>query len=359
MVKKRGQNTWWIRIYTGRDSEGEKTYYHETFYAPLKAMAQERERELTKKLKQQYMGPRTDITTVAHWIDAWMIDIKDTIAPRTYITYEYNARTIKPLIGELGLWSLTSEQLNDVLRGQFDNMQPRSKKNMYSFVHTVINAAIEAKKVPPDALQGFKIPRVPKIHRDTLGREEMRQLITVGSSLRYGLVIRLLILTGARAGEILGLTWDAVDFKACTITINKSIDTKTKELNDRPKTENSRRMIILDKETIDLLQAHQERQKIELHALNVVPLTLEKGLVFKTTTGNPVNYKTVRQTFASCLKKAGLPHMRVHDIRHSVITLLLTEGNSLVNVASLVGQDPNTTTGKYTHLLKKTVAISL
>ncbi len=359
MITKRGNNTWLIRIDLGRGEDGKRKFYHETFYAPIKSMVQERERELRKKLKICHQGPLSEIMTVGQWMDAWMIDVKGTIAPRTYVTYDYNARTIKPLIGSLELWSLTSEQLNDALRGQFADMKPRSKKNMYAFVHTVVQAAIDAKKVPMDALQGFKMPRAQKVHRDTLSRDQMRQLLAAAAPLRYGLVIRLLTLTGARAGEILGLTWDAIDFEAGSITINKSINTRNKEMNDRPKTENSRRSIILDQETMDMFKLQQEKQKAELRALDVVPLNTGKGLVFLTCFGRPADYKTIRQTFALSLKRAGLPHMRIHDIRHSVITLLLTEGNSLVNVASLVGQDVNTTTGKYTHLLKKTVAISL
>ena len=359
MIKKRKENTWWIRIYLGRGPDGKKEFYNETFYAPIKSLAQERERELKKKLKGQPIGPHTNIMTLGQWLDAWMIDIKDSVTTRTYSTYKYNAKRIKPFIKDLNLWTLNSEQLTDVLRGQFENMRPRSKKNMYSFVHTVVQAAIDAKRAPQDALQGFRIPRVPKVHRDTLDREEMQMLVMASDPLRYGLVIRLLILTGARISEILGLTWDAIDFEQGYITINKSINIRTKELNDRPKTENSRRSIVLDQETIDLLKLQQEKQKTELRTLDVVPLSVDKGLVFLTSNGKPVDYSTIWQTLATSLKRAGLAHMRIHDIRHSVITLLLTEGISLVKVASLAGQDVNTTTGQYTHLLKKAVAISL
>ncbi len=230
---------------------------------------------------------------------------------------------------------------------------------MYAFVRMVVRAAICEKKAPIDALQSFQMPREEKVHRDTLSREDMRRLVGATERYRYGLVIRLLVLTGARAGEILGLTWDAVDFATRSVTINKSLNIHTRELNDRPKTENSRRTVILDEETVELLKQQKEKQRAELRALAVTPLNSDTGLVFLTQTGKPVKYSSVQKTFAYCLERAELPHMRIHDLRHSLITLLLLEGTSVLTVASLVGQDPSTTTQKYAHLTKISNAISL
>jgi len=359
MIEKRGSGTWLIRIYIGRNEEGKKKYYNETFYAPLKSLAQDRERELSKQLKNVQAGPKSAIMTIEEQIDDWLGDSKDSLASSTYRTYECYAKALKPVVGHMMLWSLTGDDLNKILRNQFTNHSVRSKHNLYSFLRTVLRSAIDTGRAPQSILLGFKMPKVPRIDRHTLSRQELLYLTESATNYRYGLVIRLLALTGARAGEILGLTWQFIDFDNNSITINKGINLQTRKLNDRPKTENSRRTIILDDVTMGLLKQHYQRIKAERKDQKIVPLRRDDSLVFITQNGKPVAYETIQKTFNSVLKKAGLPHIRVHDLRHSVITVLLTEGNSIMSVAALAGQNVNTTTGKYAHTLKRANALSI
>lgn len=360
MVKKRGPNKWLITIYLGRGADGKKKNYHETFYAPVKILAQEREFELKKQLKSQPAGPAHLAMTLGEFMDTWLRDVQPSLAASTYDTYVYLSQTVKPFIGALHLWTLTAIELSDALRGRFEHMSPRSRRNLYAFTKTVVRAAIDEKRAPQDALIGFKMPKTPRVERETLNREDLSRLIKAVEKYRYGLVIRLLALTGARAGEILGLTWSAVNFNHGSITINKTTNARhTERNNDRPKTENSRRTIFLDAETMCQLRLQKEKQNMEMRCWKAQPIRQDDIRVFLTRNGKPPSYTGIRTIFAKALEQCGLRHMRVHDLRHSVITLLLTEGNSLVNVASLVGQDVNTTTGKYTHLLNKSTAISL
>lgn len=359
MIEKRGSGTWLIRIYIGRGEDGKKKYYNETFYAPLKSLAQDRERELSKQLKITQAGPKSTVMTIGEQIDDWLLDSKDSLSASSYRTYEYYAKTLKPVVGGMMLWSLTGNELNKILRDRFINYSVRSRHNIYSFLRTVLRSAIDSGRAPQSILLGFKMPRVPRKERNTLSRQELFHLSECAADYRYGLAIRLLALTGARAGEILGLTWQLVDFNNNSITINKGINLQTRVLNDRPKTENSRRTIILDDVTMGLLKQHYQKIKAERKDKKIVPLRRDDSLVFVTQNGKPVAYKTIQKTFESALKKAGLPHMRVHDLRHSVITVLLTEGNSIMSVAALAGQNVNTTTGKYAHTLKRASALSV
>jgi len=359
MIEKRGSGTWLIRIYIGRGENGKKKYFNETFYAPIKSLAQERERELSKQLKIAQAGPKSAIMTIEEQIVDWLLDSKDSLARSSYRTYEYYAKTLKPVIGSMMLWSLTGSELNRALRDQFTNHSVRSRHNLYSFLRTVLRSAIDSGRAPQSILLGFKMPKVPRKERNTLSRSELFHLTECAADYRYGLAIRLLALTGCRAGEVLGLTWQLVDFDNNSITINKGINLQTRELNDRPKTENSRRTIILDDVTMGLLKQHYQKIKAEREDPKIVPLRRDASLIFITQNRKPVAYHSIQKTFNSALKKAGLPHMRVHDLRHSVITVLLTEGNSIMSVAALAGQNVNTTTGKYAHTLKKANALSI
>ena len=282
MIKRRSANTSLIHtIYLGRWPDGKKQNYHETFYAPVKVLAQEREWELRKQFKSQPSGPAKVAITLGDFTDIFLRDNQDSLAVSTYDTYCYCARTLKPYIGGLHLWTLTGEQLSDALRGKFDHMRPRSRRNLYTFAKTVVRAAVDEKRAPQDALTGFKIPRMPRVDRETLDRDDLARLVEAVGNFRYGLVIRLLALTGARAGEILGLTWDAIDFEHGSITINKSTNARhTQRTNDRPKTENSRRTIFLDTDTMHKISLHKETQNTEMRYWKVQPIRQDRIRVF-------------------------------------------------------------------------------
>src|SRR5690606_25918844 len=129
------------------------------------------------------------------------------------------------------------------------------------FVRTVVRDAINNRRVPHDALVGFKIPRAHKKDINTLTEDEMKLIINNCSSYKYELVIRLLILTGARAGEVLGLCEDVSDFKKGSITIQRTMNLQTGILKEEPKTSNSYRTSFLDDETTNLLKEHISKNK--------------------------------------------------------------------------------------------------
>lgn len=354
MIRKQGKNSWQIRIYLGRDEKtGKEKFYTETFEAPLKSMAQAREQELKKQF--QKLGPRREIMTLGKWLDEWLEDVKNTITDVTYRGYAKHVKALKPMIEHLNLFDLDAEKLKKALRGRFDHLSPRTQKNILTTLKTAVKAAIDARLAPMDALVGFKNVRVPRKPRPVLDREGLTKLVEAASQYKYGLIIRLLAVTGARLGEILGLTWDMVDFKRGAITIDQAVDLQERKLKGEPKTFNSRRTVFLDEETMRLLAEHRQKQARE----TVRPLKKNESLVFQAPNGRPVKYTAVYKTFHRSLRSAGLPEMRIHDIRHSVVSLLLSEGVPVITVAALVGHNVNTTTSKYAQKTKHSKGLEL
>jgi integrase len=353
MIKNRGKHTWLIQIYLGRDTTGKKKYYYETFHSPTKSLAQQREKELSLKLKSR-TGPK-QVMNFGEYLDVWLQKMKGSVADNTYKTYEYQALRIRPFVKDLQLWTLTGDDLKTALQNNFPVLSPRSINNLYGVARMIVLSAIAAHKAPVDALAGFRTEYDPKKDRPTLNREQLEIFINHTHNYKHGLIVRLLALTGARISEILGLTLNQIDFENGIITIDQAVDIHTRKLKNETKNQNSRRSIILDDETIELLKQH-----INNSTSNIVrPINKNDNLVFQSIDGRPIKYSAVYNTVKRILKQAGFRDMRIHDLRHSAITLLLKEGIPVITVASLAGQDVATTTGKYAQKIKVTKAIEI
>lgn len=343
MIRKRGKNSWEIRIYLGK---GVKPYT-ETFHAPTKSLAQKREQELKQKFNRN--GPRGEIMTLGEHLDDWLISKKRSVTDVSWRTYNKHIRIIRPHLEHLNLWTLDNNTLEAAINKiPLEQYSPRYQKNILDTLKTALRAAIIKKRTPQDILLGLEPVNVPKKERVVLSREEIIELLKVLQDYKHGLVVRVLLVSGARVGEVLGLSWDRVDFIKNSITIDQSIDTQKRRFKTDTKTESAPRTILLDKVTMDMLYQYKQNSKHNV----VRPINREQHLIFHSQDGGPLYYNAVRRTFQRALKKAGLPQMRIHDIRHSVITLLLKEGVPVITVAALVGQQPETTNRVYAHVAR-------
>ncbi len=349
-VKKRGKG-WLISIYLGRDADGKKKYHYETHYAPTKSLAIERERDLEKLLKPIKAGPHKTYMTLGEYMDYFYEKKKKSIRPGSCRTYGSYNRKLKPLIGHLQLWNITYEEIDRILFNELSNLSSRSQKNLYDYTKEVIKDAISTRRVHPDTLLDWENPRQEKKERRIFTDNQLRRLLEIitSNNYRYGLVLYLLIITGARAGEILGLCEDVLDFEKNQITIMRTMDLATASLREEPKTFNGYRTVQLNEEAMMLIKKYIQGRKV---------VSIKKDhLVFQTKNGKPVRYSTIQKTWKSILKRAGLEHARIHDIRHSVITYLLDQNVPVIQVATLVGQDISTTTRTYAHKIRKGNAV--
>jgi integrase len=143
-------------------------------------------------------------------------------------------------------------------------------------------------------------------------------------------------MTGMRRGEVLGLRWKDLDLERGRLSIRQTlvkVDNRP-ELSE-PKTEKSRRGIALDLESVQVLRAHRgssEELRLRLGAsLN------EADLVFSTPEGRYLHPDWFARTFARLARAAGLPVIRLHDLRHTWATLALDAGVKVWDVSDILG----------------------
>jgi len=172
--------------------------------------------------------------------------------------------------------------------------------------------------------------------------KELKTFLKEASSHRLYFYYRLMAYTGARRGELLALKWSDFDGKRIAIT-------KSGRTTNKTKGRDGRRYVSLDPDTIDQFNSHRKRQLTE--RLSMGSSWTETGYVFIREDGKPIDEGTVTQLFSKLLKRAGLRHNRLHDLRHLHATELLRLGEPLHVVSKRLGHaDPMVTATIYAHV---------
>ena len=195
-----------------------------------------------------------------------------------------------------------------------------------------------------------ELPRAQDGARARLGLDELHRLIDAVAPHRRALIATL-ALTGARVGEVTGLTWGDVDFAAARITIDRQMRRDGRP--GRLKTAASRRVIDLDMRLSAELRRHR-REALELGR------AAPDDLVFQRPEGGPVSQRHAHRWVQAAAKRAGLPSPRVHDLRHSLGSVLVAAGVPITTVSRHLGHsNPSTTMRIYARELDETQRLGL
>lgn len=164
-------------------------------------------------------------------------------------------------------------------------------------------------------------------------------------------IILFAIATGARFGEIAGLTWDCVDFDEKTITFNKAWDYKGKKFKET-KTYESKRTITIDDETLKMLKEIQMIQKQRRLQSGMGEKFNPNNLVFTDMTGKVVSNEAVNKVLKKLCQRAGITMITCHGLRHTHGSILLYRGVNIKYISRRLGhKDIITTLQIYSHVL--------
>jgi integrase len=180
--------------------------------------------------------------------------------------------------------------------------------------------------------------------------KQLRLVLQEVSSHRLYPAFYLLATTGMRRGEVLGLRWSDVDLDGHSISVSRALMIVAYEpqLSD-VKTGQGRRTIDLEPKTVAVLRAWKKRQMEKRMLTNARPAT---DLIFARPDGSWINPDFFSQVFDRHLAKSDLPKIRLHDLRHTHVSILLKQGVPLKVVSERLGHsNPAFTLSVYQHLL--------
>jgi integrase len=188
----------------------------------------------------------------------------------------------------------------------------------------------------------------PKLHRHemrVLSSAEIAKLLEAASSERYRVLVATAIFSGLRQGELLGLQWRDVDFRSGTIRVRQQLD-RDGTLTE-PKTPQARRHVVLMPALAAALAAYRLSQPPSM--------AKDDSLVFASRVGTPMTWRNAsRRGLGSAVARAGLPHTRFHDLRHTFASLLIAEGLDITYIAAQLGHaNPTITLSTYAHVFDR------
>lgn len=299
--------------------------------------------------------------TLYDYINYWLEnEAVTTLKPRTIELYkETTERYIKKEIGYLKLTELNQIILYNFLREKQKQYSLSTIGNIKNVLSNSFNLAVRSGILPFNPLNGVKLSSKGyndsrKQEKRALTLEEMNSLLEAVKDSRYYIPCILALHMGLRRGEILGLTWDDIDFENQTISVNKILLTINKTTNlHTPKTKGSIRTIKMTKDVCEILHSAKKEQEQQKKLYREYYYT-EFDFVCCDKSGFP--YRTVSSfsaAFASYIKNRLSFTVRFHDLRHTHATLLLEAGISPKVIQERLGhEDIRTTMNIYSHMTK-------
>ena len=282
----------------------------------------------------------------------------------TLTRYRELTKRIYPAIGHIKLSELRVDHLNsfytylskdgmNVLTGK--KLSPKTVLEYHRLISTVLEQAFKERLIIFNVARQAQLPRRDKKEVNYFQLEDIEKINTALENVDYKwrMLIHMMLVTGARRGEILGLKWDKVDFGKKQIYIcNSVLYVPGKGVyEDTPKTANSIRYIALPAETISELKAYQLEQRKEF-LKNGVPYN--KGFVFTQYDGKPLHPDSVTNFLTKFSKKYDLPHINAHAFRHTMASLLYYNGMDSVSISKRLGHaQVSTTANIYAHIMQE------
>lgn len=304
------------------------------------------------KAKQDGLPLPAERQTVEHFLKGWLESVHPSVRPRTFESYDLNVRRVVPHIGRSRLARLTPASIQSCYAALTKGgLSPRSVQQAHAVLHRALRQAEQWGLLGRNPSDAVRAPRPERREIQTLGAAELETLFSATDDERlHGLWV-LLATTGLRLGEATALRWGDIDFVEKRLSVKRTLQRQRGAglVFAEPKTSRSRRMIHLSARALLALRGHRHDQVAERLALG--PAWDEGDLVFCHENGHPLDPSFVDRSFHAALDHAGLPRLRVHDLRHTAATLLLERGVHPKVVQEMLGHSTITLTlDTYSHV---------
>jgi integrase len=295
-------------------------------------------------------------TTVSELLDTWMLGARH-LKPSTRHGYEVHLKPVRAVIGSINVQKLTKRHVERLVEellttgGQVGHGRSASTvRQSLIILQQAVDDAVKQGLVVRNVVRLVSKPRLERREMRTWTARQLAAFLSEASRDRYACLWRLAAF-GPRRSEVMGVRWDDVDFDRSEVRIVQTrvdVDGRTIVVGE-PKTRSGRRTIPVDAVTLEAFRRFKRQQARE--RLVGGEAYLNTGFVAVDELGRPLRPDTFGNLFARLAKAAGLPSIRLHDLRHTAATLMHESGQvTLRTLADMLGHaDPAFTLRTYAH----------
>ncbi len=380
-----------IRVFRGRDINGKQLKpYCTTWYVPNGMSPKKIQSELNKFVvlfeKQCKDGFVADNKQSFQKYAEYVINLKEqmgNVKHRTLVRYKELLTRINPAIGHLKLDEIRPQHLNmfyeqlsknGINKNTGGKLSSKTILEHHRLIRTILTQAEKEMLVLFNAAAKATPPKQIKTEANYFELEDIKNILyyVEQEPLKWQLAMNLLVFTGCRRGEIMGLKWNKVDFNNSQITIDTNLLYSTDRgiYTDTPKTEKSKRTITLNSTVMELFKKYKKEQTVRRVKLGTY--WNNTGFIFTQENGNPMHpdtltdyckkfenkYNNIIQKYNNDKKdedkKKLLPHINPHAFRHTQASLLIQNGTDISSISARLGHSKiSTTTDIYNHMLEQ------
>ena len=241
------------------------------------------------------------------------------------------------------------------------NMEPLADRTVLAYhrlISIILSQAEKEMLVPYNAAAKATPPKADKKAPNYFQPETISEILKAleAEPLKWQLITHLLLVTGCRRGEIMGLKWEKVDFESSRVKIDRAlIVSPSKGVYESTTKTSDVRYLTLPAETMSLLRQHK-REQLRLQLANG-DRWISSGYVFTQDNGDRMNPDSITAWLNDFSRRHNLPHINPHAFRHTVASVLLANGTDIVTVAAQLGHaSASTTENFYAHIIEENKA---
>lgn len=370
-IRQRTDGSWEARFVVGHDPGTGKAIRKSVYAKTQKEVRQKLAQAVASVDNSDYFEPSK--MTLSQWLDVWVDEYMGDKRYSTKKTYKANIEThIKPALGAVKLSQLAPHVIqkfyNSLLtsgckvpkrdkdgkiikkdgRPVYDSapMSAKTVRNIHGTLTKALSTAVDIGYLRINPADRVTLPRVEKKELAPLTDAQVKEFLRESSNDDLEIILKVILFTGLRESEAIGLTWNNIDFKAGTLKVCKQL--QKRRLVDGgatlAPTKNGKSRVLKPAPFVmgllDRQYREQSAQRLRAGDLWQGWQTAEErktALVFTTPDGKSLSQTSLRYHFKKVVEAIGVPSCRVHDLRHTFAVLSLQNGDDIKTVQGNLG----------------------
>ena len=365
-IRQRADGTWEARFVVGHDPGTGKPVRKSVYAKTQKEVRQKLAQAVAAVDNKSYREPCK--MTLGEWLDIWVDTYLKDVKPRTLKIYQDDIRLhIKPYLAAVKLNELDTHTVqrffNTLLRSgkrvpkrdkegkivkkdgktvyEGAPLSSKTVKNVHGVLHGALRQAVVNRYIPINPADGdfCKLPKIQKQEIKPLDEVQIADFLKAIHGDRFEELFLVTLFTGLRQCEVLGLTWDCVDFDNGTLLVNKQMQLHQEQgikAYQLVPTKNSKSRTITAAPSVMSLLRRRRAIQAQQH-LEAGPLWQDSDIVFTDELGRHLTKSSVYRSFKKIVAAIGRPDARFHDLRHSYAVAAIRSGDDIKTVQGNLG----------------------